>query len=146
MLLVEAQYFSTLDLTSGYHQISMYPRDQHKRAFMTPFCLYEYTRMPIGLVSAPATFQRLMQATMQNFPFQFLLVYLDDFLVYSKMFDLEWFLQRVIVTDLKLKASKCAKSPIWSHLSGAKSPILATRSWLMEWAVNLARWSVCRTG
>ena len=89
MLLVEAQYFSTLDLTSGYHQISTDPRDQHKRAFTTPFCLYEYTRMPMGLASAPATFQRLMQATMQDFPFQFLLVYLDDFLVYSKMFDLE---------------------------------------------------------
>ena len=59
--LVGAQYFSTLDLASGYHQISMDPRDQHKTAFTTPFDLYEYTRMPMGLASVPATFQRLVQ-------------------------------------------------------------------------------------
>ena len=110
--LVGAQYFSTLDLASGYHQISMDPRDQHKTAFTTPFSLYEYTRMPMGLASAPATFQRLMQATMSDFAFQFLLVYLDDLLVYSKTFDehmehLERLLQRVTETGLKLKASKC---------------------------------------
>ena len=110
--LVGAQYFSTLDLASGYHQISMDPRDQHKTAFTTPFGLYEYTRMPMGLASAPATFQRLMQATMSDFAFQFLLVYLDDLLVYSKTFDehmehLERLLQRVTETGLKLKASKC---------------------------------------
>ena len=106
--LVGAQYFSTLDLASGYHQISMDPRDQHKTAFTTPFGLYEYTRMPMGLASAPATFQRQMQATMSDFAFQFLL---DD-LVYSKTFDehmehLERLLQRVTETGLKLKASKC---------------------------------------
>ena len=110
--LVGAQYFPTLDLASGYHQISMDPRDQHKTAFTTPFGLYEYTRMPMGLASAPATFQRLMQATMSDFAFQFLLVYLDDLLVYSKTFDehmehLERLLQRVTETGLKLKASKC---------------------------------------
>lgn len=110
--LVGAQYFSTLDLASGYHQIAMDPRDQHKTAFSTPFGLYEYTRMPMGLVSAPATFQRLMQATVADFAFQFLLVYLDDLLVYSTTFDqhlehLERLLQRVTETGLKLKLSKC---------------------------------------
>ena len=90
----------------------MDPRAQHKTAFTTPFGLYEYTRMPMGLASAPATFQRLMQATMSDFAFQFLLVYLDDLLVYSKTFDdhmehLERLLQRVTETGLKLKASKC---------------------------------------
>ena len=65
----------------------MDPRDQHKTAFTTPFGLYEYTRMPMGLASTPATFQRPMQATMSDFAFQFLLVYLDDLLVYSKTFD-----------------------------------------------------------
>ena len=79
--LVGAQFFSTLDLASGYHQIAMHPDDQHKTAFVTPMGLFEYTRMPMGLSSAPATFQRLMQSTMSDFIFQFLLVYLDDLLV-----------------------------------------------------------------
>ena len=66
----------------------------------------------MGLVSAPATFQRLMQATVAYFAFQFLLVYLDDLLVYSTTFDqhlehLERLLQRVRETGLKLKPSKC---------------------------------------
>jgi transposase InsO family protein len=110
--LVGAQYFSTLDLTSGYHQIAMNPADQHKTAFVTPFGQYEYTRMPMGLSGAPATFQRLMNATMSDFLFEFLLVYLDDLLVYSKTFEehlehLEKLLQRITDTGLKLKLKKC---------------------------------------
>ena len=84
--LVGAQFFSTLDLASGYHQIAMHPNDQHKTVFVTPMGLFEYTRMPMGLSSAPATFQRLTQSTMSDFIFQFLLVYLDYLLVYSKTF------------------------------------------------------------
>ena len=53
--LVSAQYFSTLDLASGYYQTAMGPRDQHKTAFSTPFGLIQYTRMPMGLMSALAT-------------------------------------------------------------------------------------------
>jgi hypothetical protein len=110
--LVGAQYFSTLDLASGYHQIAMHPDDQHKTAFITPMGLYEYTRMPFGLVSAPATFQRLMQTTMSDFLYSFLLVYLDDLLVYSKTFDdhidhLDRLLQRIRDTGLKLRIDKC---------------------------------------
>ncbi|KAK7103788.1 hypothetical protein V1264_018620 [Littorina saxatilis] len=110
--LVGSQYFSTLDLASGYHQIAMDPADQHKTAFVTPMGLYEYTRMPMGLISAPATFQRLMQTTMSEFLFQFLLVYLDDLLVYSKTFDehlehLDRLLERLIKTGLKIRPDKC---------------------------------------
>ena len=67
--LVGAQYFSTLDLASGYHQITMYPDDQHKTAFVMPMGLFEYTRMPMGLSSTPATFQCLMQSTMSDYIF-----------------------------------------------------------------------------
>ena len=107
-----AQYFNTLDLASGYHQIAMHPEDQHKTAFITPMGLYEYTRMPMGLASAPATFQRLMQTTMDDFLFDFLLVYLDDLLVYSKTFEehlshLDRLLSRITKAGLKLKVEKC---------------------------------------
>ena len=110
--LVGAQFFWTLDLASGYHQIAMHSDDQHKTAFVTPMGLFEYTRMPMGLSSAPATFQRLMQSTMSDFIFQLLLVYLDDLLVYSKTFGehlahLDRLLQRIIDAGLKLKMDKC---------------------------------------
>jgi len=110
--LVGSQYFSTLDLVSGYHQIAMDPADQHKTAFVTPMGLYEYTRMPMGLMSAPATFQRLMQTTMSDFMFSFLLVYLDDLLVYSRTFEqhlvhLDQLLSKIIQVGLKLRLEKC---------------------------------------
>ena len=110
--LTGAQYFSTVDLASGYHQIAMSPEDQHKTAFTTPFGLFEYTRMPFGLATAPATFQRLMQKTMSDFLYQFLLVYLDDLLIYSRTFEdhlahLERLFQRIADTGLKLKLEKC---------------------------------------
>jgi hypothetical protein len=103
--LVGAQYFSTLDLAAGYHQIAMAPEDQHKTAFSLPQGHFEYTRMPMGLVSSAATFQRLMQKTMSDFLFSFLLVYLDDLLVYSKTFEehlqhVDQLLQRIEDTGL----------------------------------------------
>ena len=110
--LAGAQYFSTLDLASSYHQIAMSPKDQHKTAFSTPFRLWEYRRMAFGLCNAPATFQRLMQTTMSDFMFSFLLVYLDDLLVYSRTFEehlkhLDRLLTRIAETGLKLRQSKC---------------------------------------
>ena len=110
--LVGAEFFSTLDLASGYHQIAMAPEDQHKTAFVTPFGLHEFTRMPFGLTGAPATFQRLMNGVMSDFLFNFLLVYLDDLLVYSKTFQehlehLEKVLAKLSDTGLKLNLEKC---------------------------------------
>lgn len=108
-----AKFFSTIDLASGYHQVAMHERDRPKTAFTTPFGLYEYVRMPFGVCNGPATFQRLMQATMSDLIFQMLLVYLDDILVFSETFDehlqrLETVLRRLAETGLKVKLEKCA--------------------------------------
>ncbi|KAJ8381162.1 hypothetical protein SKAU_G00019400 [Synaphobranchus kaupii] len=108
----EAKFFSTIDLASGYHQVAMHEKDRPKTAFTTPFGLYEYSRMPFGVCNGPATFQRLMQTTMNDLIFQIILVYLDDILVFSQTFEdhldrLEAVLKRLAETGLKVKLQKC---------------------------------------
>lgn len=107
-----AQYFSTIDLASSHHQVAVEERDRYNTAFCTPFGLHEYLRLPFGVCNGPATFQRLMQATMNDLVFQIMLVYLDDILVYSQTFPehlerLYRVLRHLKETGLKVKLQKC---------------------------------------
>lgn len=78
-----AQYFSTIDLAKGFHQILLKEEDRKKTAFSTPFGHYEFVRMPFGLKNAPSTFQRLMNSLLRNFINRTCVVYMDDILIFS---------------------------------------------------------------
>ncbi|KAL1280076.1 hypothetical protein QQF64_014676 [Cirrhinus molitorella] len=111
--LVGACWFSTLDLVSGYNQVSVAEGDRFKTAFCTPFGLFEYNQMPFGLCNAPSTFQRLMQRLFGDQQCQSVFLYLDDIVVFSSsveqhLMQLEVVLSRLEQQGLKAKLEKCS--------------------------------------
>jgi hypothetical protein len=107
-----AQWFSTFDLRSSYHQLELEPNDRDKTTFICRDGSFRFITMPFGLCNAGATFQRLMDVIMAGLTFEASLVYLDDIIVYSSTLDqhmdrLVAVLHRLKNAGLKLKPSKC---------------------------------------
>ena len=103
-------YISTLDLTRGCWQIPVAREDRVKTAFSTPYGLFQFRVMPIGLQRAPATFQRLIDRIIQGVDFA--AAYLDDLIVFSSTFDehlahLRTVFERLHKAGLTVKAKEC---------------------------------------
>ncbi len=112
--LARARVFSALDLAQGYHQIRIKEEDVPKTAFCTPLGLYEYKVLSFGLSNAPATFSRVMSEVFaEEIRDGFVIVYLDDILVFSKtpeehLQHVERVLAKLRQHKFYAKRSKCA--------------------------------------
>jgi hypothetical protein len=82
--LAGAQVFSKIDLRSGYHQIKIRAEDIPKTTFTTRYGLFEYLLMSFGLMNAPAHFMYLMNSVFMPELDKFMVVFIDDILIYSR--------------------------------------------------------------
>jgi hypothetical protein len=110
--LAGAQVFSKIDLRSGYHQVKICDEDIPKMTFSMRYRLYEYLVMSFGLTNAPAHFMYLMNSVFMPELDKFVVVFIDDILVYSKSTEdyeehLRVVLQRLQDYELYAKFNKC---------------------------------------
>ncbi len=107
-----ASFFTKLDLRNAYYLVRIREGDEWKTAFNTPRGLFEYLVMPFGLSNAPAVFQALVNDVLRDMVDQFIYVYLDDILIFSRSLQehvqhIRVVLQRLLENGLFVKAEKC---------------------------------------
>jgi hypothetical protein len=107
-----ASVFSKIDLRSGYHQMRIQESDIPKTAFRTRHGLYEYTVMSFGLMNAPTYFMYLMNKVFMEYLDKFVVVFINDILIYSKTEaeheeHLRLVLEKLRANQLYTKSSKC---------------------------------------
>ena len=125
-VLAGARLFTTLDLASGYWQVSLDPAAREKTAFVTHAGLYEFEVMPFGLCNAPATFQRLMEVVLAGLTRNQCFVYLDDILIISRTWE-EHLGNLQLVFD-RLRSAGLRLRPKKMHLCSTEGLISRTHS------------------
>jgi hypothetical protein len=111
--LTGSTYFSRLDFKAGLHQVKMDPADEHKTSFKTHHGHYQFKVMPFGLTNAPATFQCIMNSILEPFLRKFVIVFMDNILLYSSSLSQHAQHLREVFVVLRshkfyVKRSKCA--------------------------------------
>ncbi|KAD5508277.1 hypothetical protein E3N88_15980 [Mikania micrantha] len=110
-----AKCFSKIDLRSGYHQLKIKDSDVSKSAFRTRYGHYEFLVMPFGLTNAPAVFMDLMNRVFRKFLDKFVIVFIDDILIYSKSKEEHEGHLRIVLETLRQKKlyAKFSKCDFW---------------------------------
>src|SRR6266498_4034999 len=105
-------WFTSLNLASRYWQVEMELKSREVMAFITPWGLFKWNRMPFGLYNAPATFQWLINEVLRKYLRKFILIYLDDIIIYSKTFEeykehVRLVFEALQAASLMMKPKKC---------------------------------------
>lgn len=111
---------SNIDLRSGYHQLCIKEEDNYKTSFHTRYDNYEFMVVPFGLTNAPTTFMYLMNNMFHRYLDKFVIMFIDDILVYSKneeehADDLPAMLRLLKEHNLYANISKCSSSKSLIH-------------------------------
>ncbi|KAL0456007.1 UNVERIFIED_CONTAM: RNA-directed DNA polymerase [Sesamum latifolium] len=113
--LSQANYFTKIDLRSGYWQVRIKEGDEAKTTVVTRYGAFEFLVMPFGLTNAPATFSTMMNQVLHGFLDEFVVVYLNDIVIYSRTLaehveHLRQVLARLREYELYAKVSKCSSA------------------------------------
>lgn len=109
----QANIYSSLDMEAGYHQVRIKEEDKEKTGFITRQGVFEFNKLPFGLVNAPFTFQKIMNFIFKEYLFKFVVVYLDDILIFSSSREqhykhLEMVFKKCQEYNIRLNTKKCA--------------------------------------
>ena len=121
---------NTLDARSGsYWQVLVNPQHVHKTAFSTHLGLYEFLRMPYGLKATPQTFQRILNGIFSDFLYHWLIIYIDDLIVWSDNENVALkhyyqVFQHAIKFGIQFKPIKCA---FFTGFTGFRTPYYSNR-------------------
>ncbi|GBM99785.1 Retrovirus-related Pol polyprotein from transposon 17.6 [Araneus ventricosus] len=112
-MLSGAKFFTSMDLTSGFHQMKMHPDHAFLTGIATEFGVFEFKSLPFGLRNASANFQRLMRIVLAGLSHLQIGCYIDDIIIASKSVEdhlskLEIVFKRLIDANLRVKTSKCS--------------------------------------
>jgi hypothetical protein len=141
-----ARVFSKINLRSGYHQMKIRPFDIPRTAFSTRYGLYEFTVMSFGLTNAPTYFMNLMNKVFMEYLDRFVVVFVDDILIYSKNDSdheehLRMVIQKLRDNQLYAKFTKCEfwldEVPFLEHIisKGGISVDLAKVTTIVGWKI-----------